>query len=54
MKNTATGAVEVTFRRLRSGRAWKARFDMGGQEANNEAILREAWNTYSEILSVAR
>lgn len=43
--------MTVTFRRIRSGRQWTARFDMGSDEANAEAILREAWNTNSEIIT---
>jgi hypothetical protein len=44
--------VTVIFERLISGRRWTAIFDMGSNDANSAAILREAWNTRSRIVEV--
>ena len=44
--------LRVTFRRRRSGREHVVLFQCGDDTRNVDAILREAWNSNSEIVAV--
>lgn len=46
--------VLVTYRRRVSGRQHQMAFDCGDGEMHLRLILREAWNTRSEVLRVER
>ncbi len=43
--------MTVTFRSLRSGRIWTARFEFGSEEENALCAVKVAWQHNAEIIS---